>query len=209
MNDAHVTLVGWLAQDPFYTVTQHGTSFLSLRVGCTPRRFDRQTGQWQDMESMFMTVNCWRGLADNVNTSKLKRGEPVLVTGRLRIRQYVKDEQLRFSAEIEATTLGHDLTRGCAEFRRVQRGGVMTTEDRAEAAEHNDRWAEAGGLAPATDEEEIEPTESPDIGSAAGTPQATVDGAEGDVDDTAGRRDDEEEEDGAEFGRYDVRTTAA
>ncbi|MBC6458705.1 single-stranded DNA-binding protein [Actinomadura sp. HBU206391] len=202
MNEAHVTLVGWLAQDPFYTVTQNGTSFLSLRVGCTPRRFDRQTGQWQDLESMFLTVNCWRGLADNINTSKLKRGEPVVVTGRLRIRQYVKDEQLRFSAEVEATTLGHDLTRGCAEFRRVQRGGVMTTEDRAEAAEHNDRWAEAGGPVPASDEDEIEPTDA-----RSGASEGTAGAADGYPGDTTGQ--DDEEEDGAEVGRYEMRTTAA
>ncbi|GAA2114323.1 single-stranded DNA-binding protein [Actinomadura alba] len=210
MNDAHVTLVGWLAQDPFYTVTQHGTSFLSLRVGCTPRRFDRQTGQWQDMESMFVTVNCWRGLADNVNTSKLKRGDPVLVTGRLRIRQYVKDEQLRFSAEIEATTLGHDLTRGCAEFRRVQRGGVMTSEDRTEAAEHNDRWAEAGGPAPTTDEDEFEPSETSATGSSTTGSAGPSEGHLADADGAAVDKGEEDEEgDGADLGRFDVRTTAA
>jgi single-strand DNA-binding protein len=193
MNDAHVTLVGWLAQDPFYTITQNGTAFVSLRVGCTPRRFDRQTGQWQDMDSMFLTVNCWRGLADNVNSSELRRGDPVVVTGRLRIRQYVKDEQLRFSAEIEASTLGHDLTRGTAEFRRVQRGGGTSTEDRMEAAEYNDRWAEGGLRMSPGDEEEIEPTE------AVAAPEGYPGGG--------GQGDDEDERE--ENEGYEARTTAA
>lgn len=141
MNEAHITLTGWVAAEPRYAVTANGTPFLSLRVGCTPRRYDRQTGQWQDVESLFVTVNCWRNLADNVNASELQRGTPVLVTGRLRIRQYERDGQWRFSAEVEATTLGPDLARGTADFRPVQRGGPLSDEDRQFARETADEWA--------------------------------------------------------------------
>lgn len=144
MNEAQITVVGWLAADPFYNTTTHGTPYLTLRIGCTPRRFDRQLGQWRDLDSMFLTVNCWRGLADNVNASELRRGQPVVITGRLRIREYVKDGQFRFSAEIEATTLGHDLSRGSALFRPVRRSGVMTDDDRLEAQEQADQWALGG-----------------------------------------------------------------
>jgi single-strand DNA-binding protein len=140
VNEAQITLVGWIAAEPYFTVTAGGIPFLSLRVGVTPRRFDRQTGQWQDTDTMFLTVNCWRGLADNVNASELKRGQPVVVTGRLRIRQYERDGQWRFSAEVEATTLGHDLTRGTAHFRPVQRG-TLSEADRREAQEVADQWA--------------------------------------------------------------------
>jgi single-strand DNA-binding protein len=196
MNDAHVTLVGWIAQDPFYTVTQNGNPFLSLRVGCTPRRFDRQLGQWQDLEPMFVTVNCWRGLAENVNSSELTRGDPVLVTGRLRIRQYVRDGQLRFSAEVEAITLGHDLTQGSAQFRRAQRGGAMTAADRQEAERLNDRWAEGGAQDPATGDAGDEETTAPVVIAA---PEGYPGGG--------GHGDDEE--DGAELDPYEVRTAAA
>ncbi|WP_242905373.1 single-stranded DNA-binding protein [Actinomadura terrae] len=143
MNEAHITIIGWIAAEPHYTVTTNGTSFLSIRVGCTPRRYDRDTGQWQDVDTLFVTVNCWRGLADNVNASEFQRGHPVLVTGRLRIRQYERDGQWRFSAEIEATTVGHDLSRGTADFRPVQRGGALTEGDRQEAREVADQWAMA------------------------------------------------------------------
>ncbi|WP_131739520.1 single-stranded DNA-binding protein [Actinomadura roseirufa] len=141
MNEAHITVVGWVAAEPYYTVTAAGTPFLSLRVGCTPRRYDRQSGQWQDADTMFLTVNCWRGLADNVNASEFQRGHPVLVTGRLRVRQYERDGQWRFSAEVEATTVGHDLSRGTADFRPVQRGGAPTDGDRQEARDAADQWA--------------------------------------------------------------------
>ncbi|MFD0853934.1 single-stranded DNA-binding protein, partial [Actinomadura adrarensis] len=132
MNEPQVTLIGWVAAEPYFTVTGNGHPFLSLRVGVTPRRLDRQTGQWQDGETMFFTVNCWRNLADNVNTSEFKRGQPVIVTGRLRVRQYERDGNWRFSAEVDAVTVGHDLTRGTAHFRPVQRG-ALNEEDRREA----------------------------------------------------------------------------
>jgi single-strand DNA-binding protein len=141
VNEAHVTVIGWTAAEPYYTVTGNGTPFLSLRVGCTPRRYDRETGSWQDLDTMFLTVNCWRGLADNVNASDFRRGTPVLVTGRLRVRQYERDGQWRFSAEIEANTVGHDLGRGTADFRPVQRGGALTDEDRQAARDAADQWA--------------------------------------------------------------------
>ena len=75
-----------------------------------------------------------------VQTCALPICEPVLVTGKLRIREYVKDEQRRFSAEIEAATVGHDLTRGVAHFQRVQRAGIATSDDRQEAEAVSDIW---------------------------------------------------------------------
>jgi single-strand DNA-binding protein len=188
MNDAHITLVGWLAADPFHTVTANGTPFASLRVGCTPRRFDKTTGQWQDLDSMFLTVNCWRGLADNVRASDMKRGAPVLVTGRLRIREYAKDGNLRYSVEIEATTVGYDMTRGVARFERVSRGAPTTAEDIKEALAGNDRWASDIGPAPDPDE------------------AAADEGAAGDPGD-GGRAGDDE--DGGEYEPYGARVAAA
>lgn len=194
MNEAQITVIGWLAADPRYVATSTGTPLMSLRVGSTPRRFDRESGQWQDMESTFLTVNCWRGLAENVNASDMKRGDPVIVTGRLRIREYLKDEQIRFSAVVEATTIGHDLTRGSAQFRRMRRGGVASIEDRQEAEELNDIW-----LDPAAPDAGGPPTEA---GAAAGPVGYPGDG-------TAGSDDGDEEEDAAEFDPYDINTKAA
>ncbi|MCW2886037.1 MAG: single-strand DNA-binding protein [Streptosporangiaceae bacterium] len=193
MNDAHITLVGWLAADPFHTVTANGTPFASLRVGCTPRRFDKATGQWQDLDSMFLTVNCWRGLADNVRASDMKRGAPVLVTGRLRIREYAKNGNLRYSVEIEATTVGYDMTRGVSRFERVSRGGTTTAEDVKEALAGNDQWASDIGPAP-----------DPDAGAVDEGAAAPV-GHPGDD----GRSDVGDEEDGREYEQYDARTAAA
>ncbi|WP_018658507.1 single-stranded DNA-binding protein [Actinomadura flavalba] len=129
MNEAHITLAGWTATEPFYRLTGGGVPWLSFRVGCTPRRFDRSSGDWHDGDTMFLSVNCWRALAENVYASELRRGHPVLVTGRLRIRQYEKDGDWRLSVEIEASTLGHDLTRGTATFHPRARADPAATPD--------------------------------------------------------------------------------
>jgi single-strand DNA-binding protein len=142
VNDAIITVVGFVAAEPRYEVLASGTSLMSLRIGSTPRRYDRELGQWRDEEPMFMTANCWRSLADNLQASELQRGDPIIVTGRLRIREYTKDGQRRFSAQIEATTVGHDLSRGIARYQRSQRAAAMP-EDRRQADDLADRWLEA------------------------------------------------------------------
>jgi single-strand DNA-binding protein len=142
VNDAIITVVGFVAAEPHYEVLASGTPLLSMRIGSTPRRYDRDLGQWRDEEPMFMTATCWRSLADNLQASELKRGDPVIVTGRLRIREYTKDGQRRFSAQIEATTVGHDLSRGIARYQRSQRTAGRP-EDRRQADDLADRWLEA------------------------------------------------------------------
>jgi single-strand DNA-binding protein len=188
VNDAQITLIGWLAADPKYIATTTGTPLVSLRVGCTPRRYDRETGQWQDEQSMFVIVNCWRGLAENVNASDMKRGEPVIVTGKLRIREFVRDERVVQSIEIDAITLGHDLTRGSAQFRRFQRSGAATVADRKEAEQLADLWlSESDQPAP------VAGAQAPEGYPGGGTTTTSTD----------------DEDDGEELESYDVRTKAA
>jgi single stranded DNA-binding protein len=163
VNDAMITVVGWVAQDPRFEILESGTPLLSLRIGSTPRRYDRELGQWRDDEPMFLTANCWRALADNLQHCGLKRGDPVIVTGRLRIREYSKEGQRRFNAQVEATTVGHDLSRGIAKFQRSQRTGGLT-EDRRHADDVADRWLteDSTDLPPTSDDaEDTEETSEP------------------------------------------------
>ncbi|WP_019630255.1 single-stranded DNA-binding protein [Actinomadura atramentaria] len=169
LNEAQITVTGWVAAEPFYSVTANGTPFVSLRVGCTPRRFDRQTGQWQDSDTMFLTVQCWKALADNVHASEFRRGYPVVVTGRLRIRQYEKDGVGRFAAEIDALTVGPDLNRGTADFRPVTRSAGLSEDERREATEATDHWAAAGPLT-APPDQPAETSSTPQSAAASAAP---------------------------------------
>lgn len=196
MNDALVTVIGFVAAEPHFEVLSSGTALMSLRIGSTPRRFDRDLGQWRDEDSMFLTVTCWRSLAGNLQECDLKRGDPVIVTGRLRIREYVRDGQTRFSAQIEATTVGHDLSRGVARLQRSQRAAAGPSEDRRTADDLADRWLDAGpaqdgmnGIAAMTGDGAIDAAETQVEGEPGGALGGEADSADvslGEVDETAG-----------------------
>ncbi|MGW7439536.1 single-stranded DNA-binding protein [Streptomyces sp. NPDC054849] len=119
MNDTQVTLVGCVATQIDYKETVNGPS-ARFRFAVTPRYFDRRKEGWIDGTTSFYTVWARRTLAVNLAGS-VSVGEPLVVHGRLRVREDPPDGEGKrwVSAEIDATAIGHDLTRGTAAFRRV------------------------------------------------------------------------------------------
>jgi single-strand DNA-binding protein len=117
----YVTLVGFVAREPVLRETKNKTLVADVRVGTTARYLNRSTGEWVDGETCYYTVNCWRGLAGNVRAS-LHKGDPVIVRGKFRTRTYTDREGTqKTEAEIVAETIGHDLSRGAANFLRQPR----------------------------------------------------------------------------------------
>jgi single-strand DNA-binding protein len=118
-NEAQISVVGYVASEPEYVQVGQGIPKLTMRVAWTTRRREPSTGEWVDANTSFVRVTCWRRLADNLATC-LRKGDPVLLRGRLDVRPFVgKDGQRRISVDVDANTLGHDLSRGVAGFRRV------------------------------------------------------------------------------------------
>lgn len=130
MNDNMITVTGNVCADLVSRTTPSGADVTSLRVASTPRRL--RNGAWEDGETSFFTVNCWRGLARNVFAS-VHRGDPVLVQGILRVRKWESNGSSGTSVEIDAQTVGFDLARGTAVFERVRREPAPL-EDEAKAA---------------------------------------------------------------------------
>jgi single-strand DNA-binding protein len=132
-NDANIDLAGFVASEPSFRRLATGTSHAKLRVAYTERRLNRETGEWGDGPTSFVTVLCWRSLADNVAMC-LRKGEPVLVRGRLRVREYEgKDGSRGTETEIDASSVGHDLNRGVAHFSRTRRAPGETAAESTEA----------------------------------------------------------------------------
>ena len=122
----YVTLVGFVAQDPNIRTTTTGKLVTKVRVGATPRFHDSATGQWRDAETSYYNVSCWSRLADHVRAS-LHKGDPVIVKGRFKTSSFEdKNGQLRTSIEITAETVGHDLSRGPANYIRPRPQRVPT-----------------------------------------------------------------------------------
>ncbi len=128
---AYVTLVGFVAQDPTIRTTATGRQLTRVRVGTTPRYRDGESGQWRDGETSYFDVKCWNRLAEHVRLS-LRKGEPVIVKGKFKIGNFEdKNGQKRISVEIMADTLGHDLSRGAANYMRMQSRRADPETDRA------------------------------------------------------------------------------
>ncbi|MFB9246679.1 single-stranded DNA-binding protein [Sphaerisporangium melleum] len=134
MNDTYITLVGNVSAEPRQYDCSDGSRATSLRLASTRRVFDRASQTWHDGETTFYAVRCYRTLAENVARS-VRLGQPIVVYGKLRIRSYERDGQRRTSAEVEATSVGHDLRRGVSTFQRPQRGPSSPALDQA-AHEH-------------------------------------------------------------------------
>jgi single-strand DNA-binding protein len=114
----YVTLTGYVAAEPRLHFTKNNeVPVASIRVGSTPRRVDRATGEWRDGDTSYFTVKCWRKLAMNARAS-LHKGDPIIVRGKFRTRSWAEEERTRTEVEIEAESIGHDLSFGWSHFNR-------------------------------------------------------------------------------------------
>ncbi|MFD8481978.1 single-stranded DNA-binding protein [Kitasatospora sp. NPDC059673] len=118
MDGALVTMVGNAASNVTYRETAGGVAVASFRLAATERRYDRERGDWADGETTWVTVVAWRRLAVNV-VSSVTKGDPLVVSGRLRVREWGEESSRRTEVEIDARAVGHDLTRGTAVFKRA------------------------------------------------------------------------------------------
>ncbi|OPG12635.1 single-stranded DNA-binding protein [Microbispora sp. GKU 823] len=157
MNDIYVTLSGNVTDDPRQYQFRDGSRVTSMRMAVNRRVLDQQTNTWQTRDTTYYTVRCYRGLADNVQQS-IRKGHPVVVYGKLRIKQFERDGEQRFWAEIEASSVGHDLKWGIATFEkpiRAYSAGAPSDDERHAMEDATREWELTGpaalGAAPVVD----------------------------------------------------------
>lgn len=121
------TVVGLVATTPRHLVTQDGLPITSFRMACGFRKFDRGLNKWVDGQTNWYTVTAFKQLAINIAGS-IAKGERVMVSGKLLVRDWDNGERAGTSVEIEAEAVGHDLNWGTATFTRT----VLTLEASAE-----------------------------------------------------------------------------
>lgn len=124
MNETNVTVVGTVVSGVWTGETKKGLAVASFRLVTTERRYERSTGEWVDGEVTYLGVSCWRAMAENVSGS-VHKGDPVVVHGKLRVRDWERDGRKGRDIEIEASSIGHDLSRGTTTFLRTQRRSVV------------------------------------------------------------------------------------
>ncbi|MDX6428774.1 MAG: single-strand DNA-binding protein, partial [Streptosporangiaceae bacterium] len=121
--DTQITIVGNLVEDPNLRFTSSGQAVATFRIASTPRFLDKQSNEWKDGESLFLTCNVWRQAAENCAES-LQRGMRVIVQGRLKQRSYeTREGEKRTVYEIEADEVGPSLKNATAKVNKTQRQG--------------------------------------------------------------------------------------
>jgi single-strand DNA-binding protein len=119
--DTQITIAGNLVDDPQLRYTPTGQAVANFRIASTPRWQDRQSGEWKDGDSLFLSCNVWRQAAENVAES-LQRGMRVIVQGRLRQRSYeTKEGEKRTVYEIEVDEVGPSLRNASAKVTKSSR----------------------------------------------------------------------------------------
>lgn len=106
MNETYVTIFGNVVEDPYQRSEQAPVKF---RLASTPA-YVADDGMWRDGVTNFFDVVCWRKLGVHV-AECVRRGDPVIVHGRLSIREWEGEKGRNRSVEIDAASVGFDLKR--------------------------------------------------------------------------------------------------
>ncbi|MDZ5661343.1 single-stranded DNA-binding protein [Nocardioides sp. S-58] len=118
-----ITVIGNLVDDPELRFTPSGAPVANFRIASTPRTFDRQSNEWKDGDTLFLSCAVWRQAAENVAES-LQRGMRVIVQGRLKSRQYeTREGEKRTVFEIDVEEVGPSLRSASAKVTKTTRSG--------------------------------------------------------------------------------------
>lgn len=97
-----VILVGNLGADPELRVTSGGTSVLKLRLACTEKYLDSNNQKQERTE--WVNVVIWGKRGEGLSRM-LRKGEPLLVEGRMATSSYDKDGVKQYRTEVVATNV--------------------------------------------------------------------------------------------------------
>lgn len=150
--ETRLELTGNLVDDPELRYTPAGHAVAKFRVASTPRTFDRQSNEWRDGESLFLTCSAWRSLGENC-AETLKRGMRVVVTGILRQRSYEDREGVKRTVyELDAEDVAVSLKNATAVVTKATNGS-QSSQQRAtqqsgngwgQQAAQTDPWSTQG-----------------------------------------------------------------
>ena len=103
-----VTVVGNLTRDPELRIFENGT-VANLGIAINESYKDKRSDEWKEITT-FMNLAVWgEQEADNVVES-LKKGDRVLVSGKLKVRQWETDSgEKRQASEISVQEIGPTL----------------------------------------------------------------------------------------------------
>jgi single-strand DNA-binding protein len=132
VKDTEITVAGNVVNPPQRSRTAGGSAVTNFRIASTSRRYDRETQGWVDNKTLYLQVECWNELAGNVAHS-LSKGDPVIVSGTLFTEEWEGDQGRRSQVKLRAESVGPDLAKGVADFRRTVRSTAAPVPPEPEA----------------------------------------------------------------------------
>ncbi|WP_347757086.1 single-stranded DNA-binding protein [Agrococcus sp. ProA11] len=147
-----ITVIGSLGADPMLK-SVNGDRVAEFRLACKSRRKEGDT--WVDGHTNWFSIEAWGRFADHVGAS-LRRGDLVMVLGRLKVDQWEAGDRRGTSVKIRAEHIGHSLRVGPALRQRSSAPGAASElsgdATRPEHAEVDDDptsgWGDESGSFP-------------------------------------------------------------
>ena len=112
------TTKGLVATTPRHLITLEGLPITSFRLASNDRSYNKETDTWIEGETNWFTITLFNQLAIN-GARAISKGDRVVLTGSLKVRDWDNGERSGTSVEIEADSIGHDLDYGTSEFTRT------------------------------------------------------------------------------------------
>ena len=110
------TITGLVATTPRLLITADGLPITSFRLASTSQKLlDPTSGTLVDGETNWFTITAFREIAINIAGS-VNKGERVVVSGILRVRDWDNGSRAGTSVEVEAEAIGHDLAFGTSVY---------------------------------------------------------------------------------------------
>lgn len=117
MNRAiEVTVQGTVATAPVLTRQEGKKPYCRFRVAASYGQM--VSGNWVNYDTLWFTAKAWGDLAEHLAQS-FKRGDPVILCGRLGEDHWMRSGQRVSSMVLHLHCAGHDLTRGEAHYTKV------------------------------------------------------------------------------------------
>jgi single-strand DNA-binding protein len=126
-----ITLEGRVVADPELRFGQSGIPICKMRVVAADRKENKQSGEWEDGDTLWMDVTCFKQLAENTVESVVK-GDLVIVTGKIRTEEWQDRDsgQKRSKVSMVADTVSASL-----QFRIIPHGEARRTAAPSPAAQ--------------------------------------------------------------------------
>lgn len=116
----HITLVGNIVGELEERTNRGGGVIAAFRLAVGERRFDRERNEWIDAHTNFYGISVFGELGVHALRS-LRKGQRVILTGRLRLREWETETKRGVSADVVADAIGHDLRWGVSRFERTEK----------------------------------------------------------------------------------------